>query len=564
MVDRKKFDHALALRQQLEAHYPNRDLQDAFQLSEDLRDHFEIKLLVVGHFSAGKSALLNALLQRPAFLKEAQQPQTALATELIYDTTEQAFAYRKNGSREELQADKEYLPEEYSHLEYHVNAPALARIADYTIVDTPGFDSGIEAHAQALSNYIGVGSAYLVVVDQEKGGLDETSLRFIQEISHYSDQVAVVINKCDKITADAVEQIVSAAQNTLEMRGFPYKVYPISARAEDCCAQLESILGQFQAQKAFDRVMTRQLITDLENTEKLLQIERRKLSLDTHDLDESLHRFERSKKQLTDAFDQEKQQVQDKLTSQTETTLAAVRQALTTHADTIAAALMNGNQTAANAIILETIRPVLMASMKNVVSDQIDTITSELTFDEFDLNDMDAEDLVTVTTNIASNLKQLIDKGTFTSAPRSGQNKRKENDHNEALYHAVTGVVAAATDVIAPWLEVIIILLPDIIRLLEGLFAEKDEDIIKRDFINNVIPQICNKLYPQIRTSIETSSQEVLNAYQSMLDEKMAQLQDSIASVKEQKAQKAETFAAYQEYITEDIAAIQEILQQLR
>ena len=86
MVDRKKFDHALAMRQQLEAHYPGRNFQDAFQLSEELRDHFEIKLLVVGHFSAGKSALLNALLQRPAFLKEAQQPQTALATELVYDT----------------------------------------------------------------------------------------------------------------------------------------------------------------------------------------------------------------------------------------------------------------------------------------------------------------------------------------------------------------------------------------------------------------------------------------------------------------------------------------------
>ena len=69
-----------------------------------------------------------------------------------------------------------------------MNAPALARIADYTIVDTPGFDSGIEAHAQALSNYIGVGSAYLVVVDQEKGGLDETTLQFIREISHYSNQ----------------------------------------------------------------------------------------------------------------------------------------------------------------------------------------------------------------------------------------------------------------------------------------------------------------------------------------------------------------------------------------
>ncbi len=51
-----------------------------------------------------------------------------------------------------------------------------------------------------------------------------------------------------------------------------------------------------------------------------MQIEQRKLSLDTHDLDESLRNFERSKKQLADAFDQKTQQAQDKLDSQTETT----------------------------------------------------------------------------------------------------------------------------------------------------------------------------------------------------------------------------------------------------
>ena len=71
-----------------------------------------------------------------------------------------------------------------------------------------------------------------------------------------------------------------------------------------------------------------------------------------------------------------------------------------------------------------------------------------------------------MTTNLASNLKSLIDSGTFTPAPQSGLGKHKKDDRNNTLYHAITGVVAAATDAIAPWLEVIIILLPDIIHLL--------------------------------------------------------------------------------------------------
>jgi hypothetical protein len=102
------------------------------------------------------------------FLKEAQEPQTAIATELIYDEEESAYAYDINGAKETYSTDKEYTPNQYNHLEYRLNVPALKEIRDFTIVDTPGFDAGIEAHAKALANYIGVGSAYIVVIDQEK------------------------------------------------------------------------------------------------------------------------------------------------------------------------------------------------------------------------------------------------------------------------------------------------------------------------------------------------------------------------------------------------------------
>ena len=97
MVDRKKYEGILDSLQTLSEHYEDSGIDSAVCQLNELRDNFDIKLLVVGHFSAGKSALLNALLQRPSFLKEAQQPQTAMAAELVYDEQEQAFAYRKDG-----------------------------------------------------------------------------------------------------------------------------------------------------------------------------------------------------------------------------------------------------------------------------------------------------------------------------------------------------------------------------------------------------------------------------------------------------------------------------------
>ena len=238
VVDRNKYDSVIDSLCLISGHYNECGFEKLIQQICSVKEFFEIKLMFVGHFNAGKSSLLNGLIERPGFLKEAQLPQTAVAAELRYDEMERSFAYRRDGGREPLTERATREPNKYSHLEYWLPAPGLKQVSDYTIVDTPGFDSGIEAHAKALACYIGVGSAYIVVADQEKGGIDETTLRFIEEISQYSDQIAVLINKCDKITKTVAEEIAASARVLLLSRGFPYPVYTISKRDMDVCGKL--------------------------------------------------------------------------------------------------------------------------------------------------------------------------------------------------------------------------------------------------------------------------------------------------------------------------------------
>ena len=214
MVNRSAYDEIIDKMGEVYSHHKGLNLESSLTQIKTLRDKFDIKLMLVGHFSAGKSSLLNMLVGRPDFLKEAQEPQTAIATELVYDEVEKAYAYDVTGSKTEINFEQEYSVQDYDHLEYRICSENLEKIGDFTIVDTPGFDAGIEAHAKALANYIGIGSAYLVVVDQEKGGIDETTLEFIQEISNYSKQIAILINKCDKITSDVAENIADSARNT--------------------------------------------------------------------------------------------------------------------------------------------------------------------------------------------------------------------------------------------------------------------------------------------------------------------------------------------------------------
>ena len=265
MINRSAYDKMIKEIGKVYSHYDGPDFEISLSQIENLRDNFEIKLILVGHFSAGKSSLLNMLIGRPDFLKEAQEPQTAIATELIYDESESAFAYDNSGNKVEISFEKEYSAQEYAHLEYRICSENLKRVSDFTIVDTPGFDAGIEAHAKALAGYIGVGSAYLVVVDQEKGGIDETTLEFIKEVSNYSNQIAVLINKCDKITSDVAETIAESARFILATHGFNYKVYTVSKRDEDIANKLIDIISSFNAQTAFDKAMVKILKSELLN-----------------------------------------------------------------------------------------------------------------------------------------------------------------------------------------------------------------------------------------------------------------------------------------------------------
>lgn len=559
MVDRNKYDSVIDSLCLISSHYNECGFEASIQKIRSVKESFDIKLLFIGHFNAGKSSLLNGLIERPGFLKEAQLPQTAVAAELRYDETERSFAYRQNGGKEPLTERAVYTPNEYSHLEYQLPAPGLKQVSDYTIVDTPGFDSGIEAHAKSLASYIGIGSAYIVVVDQEKGGIDETTLRFIKEISQYSSQIAVLINKCDKITQTVAGEIAASAKALLLSCGFPYPVYTISKWDEDLCGKLVSIISAFNAQQAFDRAVERQIRTELVNIVSILRVTRQKLYLDTFDLDEEIRAYARAGKQASEVFEQKRKEVVRNLDGLAEQVITQVRGALTAQTDSITEALQSGNQSAAEAIIVETIRPIMLSSMKDISVRQIDNVAAALDFTGL----ADAEEreaLSDVARNLAGNLKALIDQGVFETKDLKGT--EKEN-RKKGIYRAVTGIAAIFTDVVAPWMEVVIILLPDIMTLLQGIFGESSSDQLKRRFINNVVPQICNRLYPQVRQNIESSSQQILDEYQAQLEEKLAQMKSSIAAAEAKKKEKKDVFEAYKRNLDGDTALVQKLLQEI-
>ena len=130
-------------------------------------------------------------------------------------------------------------------------------------------------------------------------------------------------------------------------------------------------------------------------------------------------------------------------------------------------------------------------------------------------------------------------------------------------YQAVTGLLAIATDFIVPWMELVIVFLPDIISLLGKLLGESELDHVKHNFENNVVPQICNKLFSQVRTGLESTTKRVLNEYKVELERQLEALQDSVEKAKQDRQHRETDYKQKNEMLEQDIGTLQALMKKV-
>jgi hypothetical protein len=246
----------------------------------------------------------------------------------------------------------------------------------------------------------------------------------------------------------------------------------------------------------------------------------------------------------------------------------AVRGALLSNADRVADAILSGGTTGLEAIIVGIIRPVLIESMKSFSNQQIHEVVKALCkdFDKVFSKDGDSKSLSDIITQTAVDFKKLIDNGTFTKA--LGKYADKENEQkdqkNRNIYHIATTIAALATDIIAPWLEIIIILLPDIISILKSIFSESDRAKIKKAFVNNIVPQIIEKMYSEVETVITETQDMLLTALEKEFEEKISGIQETLDALQKKKEGKELEFDQHKALIETHLNQLYGILNDMK
>ena len=314
-------------------------------------DNFKVRVPLIGAFSAGKSSLVNALVEKKLLCVEID-PASNLATEISFAEEESIKGYKANQFVKNLTA-QELKQQEFSdlmpdgHIEVQLNQPFLALLPHLCLADLPGLDSKSDAHMQAIHHYLGRSLAYVITVSSEEGTLKDSIKKFLQELALHKAPVVVVITKSDKKTPEEIEAIkqqISEQVHSLLPENNYLDVVSVSSKKKDIAEAVEAFQKlENLSEMRFKETVVPQFNRIIDDIASHLTILLNQEDLDTDELKEKQQQLidetESFKKKLSIEYQKMKEQVPSVLTN----VVDHIRNRLLGETDQYATALIGQN-----------------------------------------------------------------------------------------------------------------------------------------------------------------------------------------------------------------------------
>lgn len=563
MIDKSKNEEQLLVLKEIAEKYNLIDIIDKLNCFEILNRDYCAHILVVGSFSAGKSALLNKYIGK-SVLEESQAPETAFATELKFSENERLVAEYIDGRKIEnldfnaLKSDADKI----SNLICYVNSENIKLHPDYIMVDTPGFDSGVERHNKALIKYIPQGTAYILVVDSDKGTLSESTLNFLKEVNCYSNDIGIIINKCDKKIPTEVEKVKNHIKNMLLAHtGFDYPIITTSIHDLDILEKLNELVESFDVNYLYDKNVTSELVYIKELIEDSLVIIQDNESCDLSELDNEINLREKAKTELINSIDSKKAKIRSEIRGNMKNKIISlVRNGLTNQADYLATGALISAESLQQRVI-EIVRPILITEVEEYSEVAIDAFVNKLevsllkSFDE----ELDLEQIIK---SVYEKIKGIIDSGKFNISNRSIfelDSNKKFNSMSAKLYKTISTAIAISTNVLAPIIELLIVFLPDLVNLFKSIVSDSREEKAKKIILNEIIPQIIAKLHNELDVPLQDVEEAAINGVVLTIQELIDTENNALAILKSKKQEKIDSYDNKVLNIQKDIELIKGI-----
>lgn len=543
-------------------------LASKYDLDDSLENNFEetrndiinyaAKILLVGRFSAGKSALLNGILTRD-ILKENQLPETALATELKYSEDERCELIKNDGERVicQLDAVEAFDPDEFIHAVYYVNCAFLKNHQDIILVDMPGFDSSIERHNKAILQYVEQASAYILVVDCEDGALSQPTIDFLNEIKLYHSNLVVVITKCDKKTPDDVAVIESQIRETAS-NVFSEDIHAISVSAFDSQldTKLTGLLDRIDTQAVFEEKFRASMNTIRSMLLVALKSTKRSLYYDSTEIDSQINQIEREKNVITQQMRVEQKKLHQSLFYEAfPSVINDVRNALLSNSTSLTNAAISGSDSFQHCVN-NIIRPILVTSLNANIEE---SFTAFVDSAEFSMSDVpDGDEVTKHISDLFGKFQRVLNGYHFDTKGDTSRGKSKGG------FQAIMAALAITTNVIAPWLEIILVFLPDIIQIFGKYQRKLQMDELNSKIRNQIIPEIIRRLEPEVKKSFEEIEEKLMAELIEKVNVVLEIKKDALCILKEKSSAERKEYEEKAADIETDIKCVSEIMNEGR
>lgn len=564
MINKQKNDERVELLRKIGNKYQLSDIGTTVDDFKAINAEYHAHILMVGGFSAGKSALLNKYIGK-SVLNESQSPETAFASELKFSENERILAVLNDGNIEEV-ADANSLSSEsenISNLVYYIDSENIKLHADYTMVDTPGFDSGLERHNQALMQYIGKGTAYILVVDCERGTVSESALNFLNEVINYSTDIAVVITKCDKKIPSEVEKIREYISNLLLANtGMELPVITTSIFDEEVVEKLNKLVVGFDAQYLYDKNITSQVEYIKELLIKSLTVIQSSASCDTKTIEEEIVRREEAKNVLLKNIEEKRRKIRSDVRNTMKSTIIAdVGSTLESQVNALARVAMTSPDMLQQRLV-EIVRPILIRHIEEYT--EISTASFVKGLNVSSLENLGEDiNLGETLTNIYEKIKDMTDRKMIKRPSLGSVGKLADvgskTGLGSTLYRSVTSALAITTSAIAPIFELLIVFLPDIINLVRGLFSESKEDKAANAIRKDVIPQVVSKLNNELDAPLQEVESQMIEGVVTTIQELIDTENKALEVAKSQLNNELEKHSHFLNGIQDDIEFVKEV-----
>ncbi|MEO5292509.1 dynamin family protein [Limosilactobacillus sp. WILCCON 0053] len=505
----------------------NQTLLGNFEHEKKMITDFRARVLVVGAFSSGKSALLNTFMGGEKLLTENISMETAIATELFYSPEEYAVRVKLDGSEERcsIEEAKQKNPSDCLKYQFYLPNESLKNLGDIILVDMPGYGSGVKEHNKAITQYINSAAGYVYVTSADAGTFDAESQLFLDEIQNYSSSIKFVLTKCDKHTPSNTKEIASSVKNNIEyVLGKQVDLLETSSRYEDAPEKLARLFSNFDPDELMIGQLGDRCKRDMEFAKDSLITQKDALKFNSYQIDQEIAKNEERKLQLAKDMEKDKERQLDYVVNKgTQDVLNKVDSRLRGNLYELVDAAEQGDA-AFNNTVSSILRPVLNESLSDVLNSSYNSTMKNIVSKFNTDNSLSGEQLVNAASGFSAGLKTLENKKSGNVAGGS--------------YRIIASILSLATSVINPILEVLIILGPDLVNMISGLFGPSKREKLSNQIENQVIPKIVEGLRSGVADNLKKSQAEMSEKVEEDLQTKLDTINDSIKQLKQEKTDK--------------------------